>query len=68
MAQIEEPDGMSSISDTSANEQAPKRRPCNQPSRAVIGKFAHARIVVHFSDLIQCDFVDAPFEERREGE
>ena len=67
-AQIKEPRGMSCVSDTSAKEQGAERRARDKPCRTVIGKFAHARIVVHFSNLIQCRAVDAPAEERREGE
>jgi hypothetical protein len=68
VAQSKEPRSMSGVSDASANEQGPQRRPRDEPGCAVIREFAHAWIVVHFSDLIQCDAVDAPAEERREAE
>ena len=35
--------------------RGPKRRPRDQAGRAVIGKFANARSVIHLSNLIQHD-------------
>jgi hypothetical protein len=68
VAQSKEPRGMSSVSDTSAKEQGSQWRPRDQAGRAVIRKFAHARSVIHLSNLIQRDAVNAPCEERWQGE
>jgi hypothetical protein len=52
-AQSKEPRRVSCVSDASANEHGPKSGPRDHPGRAVSGKSAHARSVVHFSNLIE---------------
>ena len=67
-AESKEPLGMSCVSDASADESGPKSGPHDHSGRAVIGKSAHARSVVHFSNLIECDGVKTSAEEGRESE
>src|SRR5580698_3986044 len=63
-----EPFAVPCVSDASANEHGSQSCPCDKPGCDIIRKSAHVRSAVHFSDLIECDRINARAEKWREHE